>query len=366
MGLMDALGTVGAVLDTPRAVLWHALRGKNPLDVANPFDEEAVQQRTTGHDLLKGIGLEPEEGGSWLWGLPAMGLEMLGDPMNAVLGGALWKRLAAGRAAEAANAAREPLLAQNLRRESLLAKGAMPEEIADKTVIRTAPEAATPEARDLMARHLNRFAAGEPMTNAEFAEAPKFREMLEKSIVADPERRGPPAMVYHGTSADFPEFAATKDIGYHFGNPMQAHDRLLRGGTWDELPVGSNVRRHYLDVRNPLVTETDPFTGDKDLAQGLSNALGTKITSPYSLPRVLPEDMIDAIRRSGHDAVVYGNRHEGPGLSVAVLDPSQVYSPFIAPRAVTVPPMQRVPSSALQRALMAGHNVGRPAHSLEY
>lgn len=352
--ILSVLSTAGNVLDTPRAMTWEALRGGNPLDVANPFDEQAVKRRPTGWDVLKSLGIEGREGLDWT-DVPAVVLEAAGDPTNWLGGGLLAKVL--GKAGKTKAVAKEAV-ASNLKREAGLAKGFMPEEVAAKTMLRTAPEAATPEATDLLSRHLNRFAAGEPMSTAEFAEAPKFRDLLEKQIVVDPELQGKPAMVYHGTTADFPAFDETKDVGFHFGNQMQAHDRL--GDMFEGYPAGSNIRKQFLDVRNPLQV-ADVFGGEQStaaqrLASELAKYLPQATNPARGASRATMEDLADWIRTSGYDSLVYPNRHEGPGLSAVALRAEQIYPPYIAPALREVP---KVPTNNKLLAAMAGYNIGR-------
>lgn len=331
--ILSVLSTVGNVLDTPRAMTWEGLRGGNPFDVANPFDEEAVAQRPTGWDVMKGLGFEGREGLDWT-DVPAVAMEVVADPLNLVGGGVLAKLF--GKAGKAKKVAKEAV-ASNVKREKLLGIGAMPEEIAAKTTIRSSPEATAPAARKAIGEYIGGTLEDTPrlLSNTEMAERTNTHQLLRDAIRYDPKLRGEPARVFHGTTEAFDQFGKTKDFGYHFGDPMQANTRLeaLAGESADMLP-GSNVRMQYLDVRRPAYIE-DP--GNWAQRPGLA------------------EDL----RAQGFDAAWYDNAYEGGGPSVAVLDPAQIYAPYIAPTLREVPQIPRTWNSPLMTAML-GYNAARP------
>lgn len=93
--LVSAITTLGTVLDTPRAMLWAALSGRNPLRAAlNP------SERLHGEDVTG----EP---------LSGMALEILGDPLNL---------LGVAKIGQLANAARKEMGFYRLWRDREVAK----------------------------------------------------------------------------------------------------------------------------------------------------------------------------------------------------------------------------------------------------
>jgi hypothetical protein len=83
--VMGGLEVAGNVLGTPQAMLWHAAAGRNPLEVANPFDRETVNQRLTGWDLTEAMGI-PNEPGFDVGDIPAIASQVLLDPFLLVRG----------------------------------------------------------------------------------------------------------------------------------------------------------------------------------------------------------------------------------------------------------------------------------------
>lgn len=118
--LLNAIATIGNVADTPRALTWAILSGRNPLEVLNPFDEEAVAKRPTGWDLMKSIGLEDKPGFDWV-DIPAVASEMLFDPINALGGIGLAKKLKAAKVAKVNNALRKTRLAEGAMEPAAIA-----------------------------------------------------------------------------------------------------------------------------------------------------------------------------------------------------------------------------------------------------
>lgn len=96
--LLEALGFVGNVLDTPGALVRTALAGRNPLP--GIFDPS---QRVSGRELLHGLGLVGDnEEGLDLGDVLGFGTEVLTDPVN-LLGGTALARLLGARRAGLAN-----------------------------------------------------------------------------------------------------------------------------------------------------------------------------------------------------------------------------------------------------------------------
>jgi hypothetical protein len=121
MGILEALGKVGNVLDLPGSSLRDVLMGENPFDQWGSMT--SGENRSTGRDLLRHYNLAGEED-TTLNFLGGLLTEMAVDPLN-LIGGAL-----VGRAPKAAAKAR----ASNVVSREQRAAGFMPAEIAEKTV----------------------------------------------------------------------------------------------------------------------------------------------------------------------------------------------------------------------------------------
>jgi len=68
--------------------------------------------------------------------------------------------------------------------------------------------------------------------------------------------------MYHSTVGNFNTFGKTKDIGYHFGSPHIANERLNAGSSSrkkdQEIISNANVMPVHLSIKQPLRVETDP------------------------------------------------------------------------------------------------------------
>ena len=106
------------------------------------------------------------------------------------------------------------------------------------------------------------------------------------------------------------------------------------------------MRRRYDRLREPQL----PTEGHQRHEDGLQR-----------LPEVKAEGyraIEDWLRGAGRDAVVYPNQWEAPGTAYAVLSPSQVYSPWIAPTPKAMPKTNRLLAAILgYNALRAGEGI---------
>lgn len=241
MSLLDVLSTVGNVLDTPRAFTWELARGGNPFDVLNPFNEEAVARRPTGWDVLESMGIQGQEGFD-LTDLGAVGLEILGDPIN--LFGA-WK---AGKTALEAMKLKPAVKAatdNNALRELGLAERWMPEEVAEKTLVRRNLKQ-NPSAERLR-QELQRISETQPEWT-DFATGAPDQDILDwytkdvlppyhqhllkpeiRNLVDLVENKGmQPAKVFHGTADayDWPDEAAAAARAYNRAGEYSRHPPL--------------------------------------------------------------------------------------------------------------------------------------------
>jgi hypothetical protein len=105
MGLLEVLGRVGNVLDLPGSSLRDALMGEDPWDQWGSMTTD--ENRSTGRDLLRSIGLAGEED-TTANAIGGMLAEMLVDPLN-LIGGALLGRKAFQRSRATKVASRKDL-----------------------------------------------------------------------------------------------------------------------------------------------------------------------------------------------------------------------------------------------------------------
>ena len=322
--LLEALGVVGNVLDTPGAFLRTSLAGRNPFPgVLDP------SQRVGGRELLEGWGvLSPNTEGFDAGDVAGFGAEVLLDPLNLVGAGVATKL----------GLARHGAKVKNLAREQMLAKGAMPAEVAAQTMARdTAGNPArvyhgTPYVFDKfdMARANPEALYGpgiytteSPTIGSEYA-ATMADELADRRATLGDDLKdhlaelaarrgeGQPSHWFTGQSEDV----------------LQRRIEMLQEELAALPSPAPNVRMHYLDVRNPLNMDVPVASDSIARIQGQNPA------------------RYDAIKHTG-GAITGGDPHQ---VWIA-LDPSQVYGPWVAPPAVTPP---RV--SPLLTA-MGGYNV---------
>lgn len=132
----------------------------------------------------------------------------------------------------------------------------------------------------------------------------------------------PPAILYHGTDADFKDFAYTEDIGFHFGSLATAEERLrsIGGGEW---PVGASVRPVALTVRRPLRLPDLLDWNPQAVAWALFDA--GVITADEQRTGIIDRDQVAAwLKRDGLDGIVYRNETEDGGDSWIVFRARQI------------------------------------------
>ena len=152
--LLDTLGTVGTVLDTPRSMAWALATGRDPLEaMLHP------EKRLTGWDLMKELGVKNKPGFD-ATDVLAVGSEMLLDPLNLLFGAGLLK--GGGKAAKAAKAS-------NALRAKRLATGGMPEEVAKLTKAVEPP---------LLKQGASRLVEEPTLEYAQFAKTEPFRNAV--------------------------------------------------------------------------------------------------------------------------------------------------------------------------------------------
>ncbi len=279
-GLSDLLEGLGTVLDYPGSMVRSLLAGQ-------------PGQQTSGRDLLEKWGIldQKSEEGFDAGDVAGMGAGVATDPLT-YLGGALIKGLMG---------ARKGALASNASREALLAKGAMPEEVAQLTKV-VGPE-------------------------------------------------GKPLRVYHGTGQVFDKYdlaRSSPDAG--IGKGVWTTDSPAMASNFASKGSNPNVRMHFLDVRNPLGM-------DEPVTEALAAKLAGKEIDPRQLAKPMygetptVESMLTRLETEGHDPQAMLKRagidaltHRGEplvphlaGNVQVVFDPKQVYAPFLAPAARRVP-----------------------------
>jgi len=143
--------------------------------------------------------------------------------------------------------------------------------------------------------------------------------------------------VFHGTRADFENFR----ILSHFGDIEAANVRLGVREQKEGEPVrplkarhaGANIRRVFLDIRNParveddkggLSTPTNYFEAVRDAGHITQEEFDAEV---YQGVEPTQERFIEVMRSKGFDGLVYKNRTEGDADSHVIFDPSQVDEP---------------------------------------
>lgn len=340
--LLDALGFIGNVADTPGSVARGLLAGDPGAAFGGVFDPS---RRLSGRDMLERLGaLGANEEGLDFGDVAGFGAELATDPLN-WLGAAGIGKVAGMKNAAAAN---------NARREMMLAKGAMPEEIAALTKV--ADEAGnplrtfhgTPYAYDAIdAAKFDRNAAYGPgyYTTADPSLASEYASLDDSPIV---EMRNNKEMFMRGHERnaafrreDAARYAADPERA---GRALQdaAREDALAAKIREELAkmpeLRPNVRTQFLDVRNPFDLEATypantfgslPEASGKDLFRSLQG---------YGMPDAATAQLRDL----GYDGIkhlggqIVGDR---PHDVFIAFDPSQVYAPWVAPAAKSAPPL---------------------------
>lgn len=430
--LLDALQWAGESLDKPGAALRGLLAGRpdqlaNLIPFSDTFGITDPSQRVSGRGLLEQYGMlspKSEGEGFGLGDIAGMGVEMALDPTNLVGAGALKKLIGVRRAA----------LASNANRDMLLAKGAMPEEVAKLTkavdnfgspvatyhgtphvfdqydLSKMNPESLygpgvyTTVAPDIASEYVDK-GAKDIIDHAKLLEASDVvhkkaeaaRRSLEKGLgqyamIAPAGKEHLQARLDRLAHLDYifeDVGRVAKDPGYR-QEILQSYPELSKIFDATITPAPRNVRKQFLDIRNPFDIEKT-FTSDEasrmgklltgdpsvDFRAGYEGVQGQQIYD--SLVRAVEDigeegtqllpDLADRVtnlypkaganellKQLGFDAITHtgGGRMGGGNLMHQVymaLDPRQIYQPLV------VGGPQHVPSTSPLLAAMLGQNV---------
>ncbi|HQQ69091.1 MAG TPA: hypothetical protein PLL92_02110, partial [Alicycliphilus sp.] len=146
--------------------------------------------------------------------------------------------------------------------------------------------------------------AGEHATSAntgvsDFVRRPLARVKPESVSKVVDQQTGEPLVVAHGTHGDFTTFSKSEDGGYHFGMADAANQRVADMSA-EGMADAPNVMPVYLSLKNPARM---PDMGSNWGAH------------------------IEAMKRHGHDGIVYENQFESPGYdSYIAFYPEQIKS----------------------------------------
>lgn len=416
--LLDALGWAGESLDKPGAAMRGLLAGR-PGELANliPFSDTLgftdPSQRTSGRGLLEQYSLlSPKQEGEafGLGDLAGIGVEMLLDPTNLVGAGAIKKLIGVQRGVRAANA----------NREMLLAKGAMPEEIAKLTkVIDEAgnpvatyhgtphaydkpdwskmdpeglygPEYYSTESPELASEYSSKGAVTRYEQRPDLAQYLNEQSIELEAKLRDARRRK--LSFPYGDRARYAAELEELDI-FNEMSPITElrntligtdEDKLTRliqsrmvqsrphlAGMFNEIPPAQNVRKQFLDFRNPFDVEsrypiqeadrilmegpgTDRYFSSRPRAGQESSPFGGEIYKSLADELGSKEAANAALRQSGYDSIQHiGGMIGAPRHQVHIaFDPSQIYQPLV------VGGPRKVPSMSPLLAALGAHNVG--------
>jgi hypothetical protein len=195
-----------------------------------------------------------------------------------------------------------------------------------------------------------------------WAKGRNFNNWFGKSKVTQETVEGvKPLIVYHGTDADFSEFAFG-DTGFHMGTQEQAYQFVKRFGKAHPgaenlmdgnvtMKLGANIKPVYAKLENPArmrdvggwdnphqVTaemHRKGFIETKQKADSLAREANKRYESLINTglePGRMIYEMMEPIRnhleKQGHDGIVYSNTAEGPGDSYIAFHPEQIKSQF--------------------------------------
>lgn len=142
-----------------------------------------------------------------------------------------------------------------------------------------------------------------------------FKDTFKDTTVVDEKNK--PRVMYHGRNKDFESFDTanaktdTQEIGTHIGTVDQANEFATR--------EGGNVVPTYLNVKNPLrLDDYGSFNSGEVLDQLRSRGDFDEdiIDAIESIPSVVEQNkaVVDLIKGSGYDGIVYLNKREGLNL----------------------------------------------------
>lgn len=370
-GLLQALGAVGDVLDTPASILRGLVSGQPGRALGGIMDpSQRVHGSEWTGDPLTGMAVD-------------IGL----DPLNLIGGLGLLKGLKAARAAKASNATRE----------ALLASGGMPEEIANLTKIvdksgqpmktfhgtgsvydtfdmnKMAPNSlygkgiyttADPEMASTYAKNAGTHTHEAIASEQQIADAMRKHYDEATTGIARP---GP---------ADMSNGEWMQEAKYWLNdNPSSMTPEIQ--GMFKSSVTPQNVRMHYVDARRPL--NLDKIPAEKlykklkktegrysDLPHpGANDEIGDLALDTVDVPKTAGDYLQELIRTRGDESTrellkaagFDALRHKGGVVTggkahkvVIALSPEQMYSPWVAPAA------RQVPSQSPLAAALVGHN----------
>jgi hypothetical protein len=415
-GAGQALGGALNVVDLPGSMARDAFGGQNPVDqLGNAWWSDAGN-RSTGRDMLRNWGAAGDQDtwGNWAGGMAA---EVVTDPLNLIPGVSLAKHAGKLGKVKAANKAIDAGNALSLQQRAM---GFMPEEIAKQTKIAT--EAGPTRMYHGTGHAFDQYDASKLAGDALYGKGiyttdnPHIAsEYVEKGMPSQDQIRDyyTPGRVLSQPHEYGQIGQPVKVMGYQPPNPddvidLNSHVLLERldeaqanqwGKQWEyKVPpslkdVGnSNVKMHYLDIRNPLNAD-GKYWGD-DLPMPLRGPLQKSkrehVRSLVEFARDLQDEGKDfpgtlkpmiarrfaerndvgmtgeaiygkvgreGLPELGFDGVVHeGGKRMGtvPHNVAIAFDPSQVYKPYIAPALQNQLPLPPPPPPTL-RALGAAN-----------
>jgi hypothetical protein len=142
-----------------------------------------------------------------------------------------------------------------------------------------------------------------------------FKSKFKDTTVVDEKNK--PRVMYHGRNKDFESFDTgnvktdTQEIGTHIGTADQANEFATR--------EGGNVVPTYLDVKNPLrLNDYGGFHSGEVLEQLRSTGKFDEnlLDEIEDIPSIVERNkaVVDLIKGSGYDGIVYLNKREGLNL----------------------------------------------------
>jgi hypothetical protein len=141
-----------------------------------------------------------------------------------------------------------------------------------------------------------------------------FKSKFKDTAVVDEKNK--PRVMYHGRNKDFKSFDTgnvktdTQEIGTHIGTADQANEFATR--------EGGNVVPAYLDIKNPLRLEDyGGFNSGEVLEQLRKRDFDEDLINEIEdIPSIVERNkaVVDLIKSSGYDGIVYLNKREGLNL----------------------------------------------------
>lgn len=150
----------------------------------------------------------------------------------------------------------------------------------------------------------------------------RLGQLIELPNTKIVDNAGNPLPVFHGTKKSFKEFARSgsvmdeTDLGFFF-TPDPDIARTYAGGM--QGAVGGNIRRAFLDIRNPFVTNTPPF-----VAIGIpkSPAEAVALTAKYK------KDLLS----KGYDGIIVKDKFNSNTIrEVIAFEPNQIKDAYVNP-----------------------------------